>query len=195
MRCIMNYDILEILELFDNFETAMKKIVDNYSANLLNIRAGRANPHILDKVTVMAYGAESPLKAVANINVAEARLIVITVWDPSLLKVVEKAIIDSNIGITPNNDGRVIRLVFPELTQERRLQLVKEIKQGCEATKVQLRNARRDANDACKKLRKDNVITEDDEKDILKDIDKKLAEFISKTDTICKDKENEVTSV
>ena len=191
----MNYDILEILELFDNFETAMKKIVDNYSANLLNMRAGRANPHILDKVTVMAYGAESPLKAVANINVAEARLIVITVWDPSLLKVVEKAIIDSNIGITPNNDGRVIRLVFPELTQERRLQLVKEIKQGCEATKVQLRNARRDANDACKKLRKDNVITEDDEKDILKDIDKKLAEFISKTDTICKDKENEVTSV
>ena len=191
----MNYDILEILELFDNFETAMKKIVDNYSANLLNIRAGRANPRILDKVTVMAYGAESPLKAVANINVAEARLIVITVWDPSLLKVVEKAIIDSNIGITPNNDGRVIRLVFPELTQERRLQLVKEIKQGCEATKVQLRNARRDANDACKKLRKDNVITEDDEKDILKDIDKKLAEFISKTDTICKYKENEVTSV
>lgn len=191
----MNYDIMEILELFDNYETAMKKVVDNYSANLLNIRAGRANPHILDKVTVMAYGAESPLKAVANINVAEARLIVITVWDPSLLKAVEKAIIDSNIGITPNNDGRVIRLVFPELTQERRLQLVKEIKQGAESTKVQLRNARRDANDACKKLRKDNVITEDDEKDILKDIDKKLNDFITKTDSICKDKETEVTSV
>ncbi len=191
----MNYDIMEILELFEDFEVSMKKVVDNYSANLLNIRAGRANPHILDKVTVMAYGVESPLKAVANINVAEARLIVITVWDPSLLKTVEKAIIDSNIGITPNNDGRVIRLVFPELTQERRLQLVKEIKQGCEATKVQLRNARRDANDACKKLRKDNIITEDDEKDILKDIDKKLAEFISKVDSICKDKETEVTSV
>lgn len=191
----MNYDIMEILELFEDFEVSMKKVVDNYSANLLNIRAGRANPHILDKVTVMAYGVESPLKAVANINVAEARLIVITVWDPSLLKTVEKAIIDSNIGITPNNDGRVIRLVFPELTQERRLQLVKEIKQGCEATKVQLRNARRDANDACKKLRKDNIITEDDEKDILKDIDKKLAEFIAKVDSICKDKETEVTSV
>lgn len=191
----MNYDIMEILELFDNFETAMKKVVDNYSTNLLNIRAGRANPHILDKVTVMAYGVENPLKSVANINVAEARLIVITVWDPSLLKAVEKAIIDSNIGITPNNDGRVIRLVFPELTQERRLQLVKEIKQGCEATKVQLRNARRDANDACKKLRKDNIITEDDEKDILKDIDKNLAEFIAKVDKICKDKETEVTSV
>ncbi len=191
----MNYDIMEILELFDNFETAMKKVVDNYSANLLNIRAGRANPHILDKVTVMAYGVENPLKSVANINVAEARLIVITVWDPSLLKAVEKAIIDSNIGITPNNDGRVIRLVFPELTQERRLQLVKEIKQGAESTKVQLRNARRDANDACKKLRKDNVITEDDEKDILKDIDKNLAEYIAKVDKICKDKETEVTSV
>lgn len=191
----MNYDIMEILELFDNYETAMKKVVDNYTANLLNIRAGRANPHILDKITVNAYGAESPLKAVANINVAEARLIVITVWDPSLLKVVEKAIIDSNIGITPNNDGRVIRLVFPELTQERRMQLVKEIKQGAESTKVQLRNARRDANDACKKLRKDNVITEDDEKDILKDIDKKLNDFITKTDSICKDKETEVTSV
>ena len=178
-----------------HYDEKMKKAYEFLVADLATVRAGRANPHILDKVTVMAYGAESPLKAVANINVAEARLIVITVWDPSLLKVVEKAIIDSNIGITPNNDGRVIRLVFPELTQERRLQLVKEIKQGCEATKVQLRNARRDANDACKKLRKDNVITEDDEKDILKDIDKKLAEFISKTDTICKDKENEVTSV
>lgn len=191
----MNYDIMEILELFDNYETAMKKVVDNYATNLLNIRAGRANPHILDKVTVNAYGVENPLKSVANINVAEARLIVITVWDPSLLKTVEKAIIDSNIGITPNNDGRVIRLVFPELTQERRLQLVKEIKQGCEATKVQLRNARRDANEVCKKLRKNNVITEDDEKDILKEIDKNLADYIAKVDKICKDKETEVTSV
>ncbi len=191
----MDYEIFEVLELFDDYETAMKKTVDNYSQQLLNIRAGRANPHILDRITVNAYGAESPLKSVANINVAEARLIVITVWDPSLLKTVEKAILDSNIGITPNNDGKVIRLVFPELTQERRMQLVKEIKQGGEASKVQLRNARRDANDACKKLRKGNVITEDDEKDILKDIDKKLNEFIAKIDSLCKDKEVEVTSV
>lgn len=191
----MDYEIFEVMELFDDYETAMKKAVDNYSQQLMNIRAGRANPHILDRITVNAYGAESPLKSVANINVAEARLIVITVWDPSLLKTVEKAIIDSNIGITPNNDGKVIRLVFPELTQERRMQLVKEIKQGGEASKVQLRNARRDANDACKKLRKGNVITEDDEKDILKDIDKKLNDFIAKIDTLCKDKEVEVTSV
>lgn len=191
----MDYEIFEVMELFDNYEIAMKKAVDNYSQQLLNIRAGRANPHILDRITVNAYGAESPLKSVANINVAEARLIVITVWDPSLLKTVEKAIIDSNIGITPNNDGKVIRLVFPELTQERRLQLVKEIKQGAESAKVQLRNARRDANEACKKLRKGNVITEDDEKDILKDIDKKLNDFIAKVDVLCKDKEVEVTSV
>lgn len=191
----MDYEILEVMELFDNYEIAMKKAVDNYSQQLLNIRAGRANPHILDRITVNAYGAESPLKSVANINVAEARLIVITVWDPSLLKTVEKAIIDSNIGITPNNDGKVIRLVFPELTQERRLQLVKEIKQGAEGAKVQLRNARRDANDACKKLRKGNVVTEDDEKDILKEIDKKLNDFIAKVDVLCKDKEVEVTSV
>lgn len=191
----MDYEILEVMELFDDYEIAMKKAVDNYSQQLLNIRAGRANPHILDRITVNAYGAESPLKSVANINVAEARLIVITVWDPSLLKTVEKAIIDSNIGITPNNDGKVIRLVFPELTQERRLQLVKEIKQGAEGAKVQLRNARRDANDACKKLRKGNVVTEDDEKDILKEIDKKLNDFIAKVDVLCKDKEVEVTSV
>lgn len=191
----MDYEILEVMELFDDFEIAMKKVVDNYSQQLLNIRAGRANPHILDRITVNAYGAESPLKSVANINVAEARLIVITVWDPSLLKTVEKAILDSNIGITPNNDGKVIRLVFPELTQERRLQLVKEIKQGAEGSKVQLRNARRDANEACKKLKKGNIITEDDEKDILKDIDKKLNDFIAKIDVLCKDKEVEVTSV
>ena len=191
----MDYEIMEVLELFDDYETQMKKAIDAYVSALMDIRAGRANPHLLDKIKVNAYGVENPLKSVANINVAEARLIVITVWDPSLLKSVEKAIIDSNIGITPNNDGRVIRLVFPELTQERRLQLVKEIKVGCENTKVQLRNARRDANEQCKKLKKNNVITEDDEKDILKDIDKMLSDNVAKVDVICKEKETEVTSV
>ena len=191
----MDYEILEVLELFDEYETQMQKAIDAYVAQLMDIRAGRANPHLLDKVKVMAYGVESPLKSVANVNVAEARLIVITVWDPSLLKAVEKAILGSNIGITPNNDGRVIRLVFPELTQERRMQLVKEIKTGAENTKVALRNARRDANDVCKKLKKNNVMTEDDEKDILKDIDKQLSDYIAKVDVICKDKETEVTSV
>ena len=190
-----NYDILEVLELFDTFETDMQKSVDAYKYQLQQVRAGRANPHILDKVRVNAYGSEVPLNQVGNVNVPEARMIVITVWDSSLLKSVEKAILDSGIGITPNNDGRVIRLVFPELTMERRQQLVKEIKQGAEATKVQLRNARRDANDCTKKLKKDNVITEDDVKNIEKDVDKLLADYIAKVDALFKEKETEITSV
>ena len=190
-----NYDILEVLELFDNFETDMQKSVDAYKYQLQQVRAGRANPHILDKVRVNAYGSEVSLNPVGNVNVPEARMIVITVWDSSLLKSVEKAILDSGIGITPNNDGRVIRLVFPELTMERRQQLVKEIKQGAEATKVQLRNARRDANDCTKKLKKDNVITEDDVKNIEKDVDKLLADYIAKVDALFKEKETEITSV
>ena len=190
-----NYDIMEVLELFDDYETNLKKAVASYQYQLQQVRCGRANPHILDKVRVMAYGVETPLNQVGNITVAEARLIVISVWDASLLKAVEKAILDSGIGMTPNNDGRVIRLVFPELTTERRMQLVKEIKQGCEATKVILRNARRDANDACKKLKKDNVITEDDVKNIEKDIDKMLNDYIAEVDKLFKDKEAEITSV
>lgn len=191
----MEYDIIEILELFDNYNTSMDKAIENYKLQLQNIRAGRANPHILDKVMVSCYGSQCPLNQVANINVAEARLIVISVWDASLLKVVEKAIIDSNIGITPNNDGRVIRLVFPELTQERRTALVKEIKTGAENTKVALRNARRDANDLNKKYKKDNVVTEDDYKNIEKDIDKELNKYIEKVDVIYKNKESEIMNV
>ncbi|NCA67105.1 MAG: ribosome recycling factor [Clostridia bacterium] len=191
----MAYDIIEVLELFDNYTTAMDKAIDNYKIQLQNVRAGRANPHILDKITVSCYGSHSPINQVANINVAEARLIVISVWDVSLLKAVEKAIIDSNIGITPNNDGKVIRLVFPELTQERRTALVKEIRGGSESTKIALRNARRDANELNKKYKKDNVVTEDDFKNIEKDIDKELTKYIDKVDEIYKDKESEIMSV
>lgn len=190
-----NYDIFEVEVLFDDFENALKKAIESYHYQLQQVRAGRANPHILDKVRVNQYGTDVPLNQVANINVPEARVIVIKVWDTSLLKSVEKAILDSGIGITPNNDGRVIRLVFPEPTAERRAALVKEIKQGAEATKVQLRNARRDANDANKKLKKDNVITEDDVKNIEKDIDKMLADYIQKVDDLFKEKETEITSV
>jgi ribosome recycling factor len=191
----MMYDIIEVLELFDNYTIAMDKAVDSYKLQLQNIRAGRANPHILDKVTVSAYGSQCPLNQVANINVAEARLIVVSVWDASLLKTVEKAIIDSNIGITPNNDGRVIRLVFPELTQERRLALAKDIKTGAENSKVALRNARRDANELNKKYKKDNIVTEDDFKNIEKDIDKELNKYIEKIDALHKEKESEIMSV
>lgn len=190
-----NYDILEVMELFDNFETDLNKAIESYQYQLQQVRCGRANPHLLDKVRVSAYGSEVPLNQVGNVNVPEARMIVISVWDNSLLKSVEKAILDSGIGITPSNDGRVIRLVFPELTLERRQQLVKEIKQGAEATKVMLRNARRDANELTKKLKKDNVITEDDVKNIEKDVDKMLQTYITKVDNIFKDKEIEITSV
>ncbi len=191
----MTYDIIEVMELFDIYTAAMEKAVESYKLQLQNIRAGRANPHILDRITVNAYGSQTPLNQVANISVAEARLIVVSVWDASLLKIVEKAIIDSNIGITPNNDGRVIRLVFPELTQERRQVLAKEIKAGAENTKVALRNARRDANELNKKYKKDNVVTEDDFKNIEKDIDKELNKYIEKIDAAYKEKESEILSV
>ncbi len=191
----MAYDVIEVLEMFDNFDTQMQKAVDSYKHQLANIRAGRANPRLLDSILVNYYGTPTPINQIGTISVPEARMIVISVWDVSALKAVEKAIIDSPLGITPNNDGKVIRLVFPELTQERRVALVKEIKTGCENAKVQLRNARRDANDATKKLKKDNVITEDDVKNIEKDIDKELAGYVAKVDAICKEKEAEILSV
>ena len=191
----MAYDVIEVLEMFDNFDTQMQKAVDSYKHQLANIRAGRANPRLLDSILVNYYGTPTPINQIGTISVPEARMIVISVWDVSALKAVEKAIIDSPLGITPNNDGKVIRLVFPELTQERRVALVKEIKTGCENAKVQLRNARRDANDATKMLKKDNVITEHDVKNIEKDIDKELAGYVAKVDALYKDKEAEILSV
>ena len=131
----------------------------------------------------------------ANVTIAEARVLVISVWDKSALKNVEKAILAANVGITPNNDGNVIRLVFPEVTEERRKMLVKDIKAGAENMKVTLRNHRRDANEDLKALKKDSVITEDDLKDYLKEVDDKLASYIEKIDKLAKDKEQEVMSV
>ncbi len=191
----MAYDIIEVLELFDNFDNMMQKAIDSYKFQLGNVRAGRANPRLLDGILVNYYGTMTPINQIGTISVPEARLIVISVWDAGALKAVEKAILDSPLGITPNNDGKVIRLVFPELTEERRVALVKDIKNGCEAAKVALRNARRDANDAVKKLKKDNIITEDDIKNIEKDIDKELNGYIAKIDAAYKDKESEILSV
>ena len=160
-----------------------------------SMRAGRANPHILDKVMVDYYGTPTPINNMANITVPEARLLVISVWDKSALKNVEKAILAANIGITPNNDGNVIRLIFPELTEERRKALVKELKTNAENTKVVLRNARRDAIDALKKLEKDSEITEDDLKDFTADVDKALSSEIEDVDKLTKDKEQEILAV
>ena len=191
----MSYDIMEVLELLDTYETALKKTVDGYKAHILNIRAGRANPHILDKVMVDYYGTPTPLNQMGSITVPEAKMIVISIWDGSALKAAEKAIVDANIGITPSNDGKVIRLVFPDLTEERRQALVKELKQVTENAKVTLRNHRRDANEGLKKLKKDGLITEDDIKSLEKDVDKMLNDFVASTDKAFKDKESEILNV
>ena len=191
----MSYDIMEVLEILDTYETALKKGVDGYKAHILNIRAGRANPHILDKVMVDYYGTPTPINQMGSITVPEAKMIVISIWDNSALKSAEKAIVDANIGITPTNDGKVIRLVFPDLTEERRQALVKELKQATENAKVTLRNHRRDANEGLKKLKKDSLITEDDVKALEKDVDKMLNDYVAAVDKAFKDKEGEILNV
>lgn len=191
----MAFGIEEVDFLFETFDEENAKTFENYKTELQGIRAGRANPHILDKVEVEYYGTMTPLNQMANITIAEARVLVVSVWDKSALKNVEKAILAANVGITPNNDGTVIRLVFPEVTEERRRALVKDIKQGAEETKIVLRNHRRDINEELKKLKKDSAITEDDLTNFLEEVDKRLAKEIEKVDETAKKKEDEVMSV
>lgn len=191
----MSYGIDEVDLIFEEMNEKYAKTLHNFSSELKSIRAGRANPHILDKITVDYYGTPTPINNMANITVPEARLLVISVWDKSALKNVEKAILAANIGITPNNDGNVIRLIFPELTEERRKALVKDLKNNAESTKIVLRNARRDAIEQLKKLQKDSSITEDDLKDFTADVDKTLAKQIEDVDKLTKDKEQEILSV
>lgn len=191
----MDFGIEEVDFLFETFDEENAKTFENYKTELQGIRAGRANPHILDKVEVEYYGTMTPLNQMANVTIAEARVLVVSVWDKSALKNVEKAILAANVGITPNNDGTVIRLVFPEVTEERRRALVKDIKQGAEETKIVLRNHRRDINEELKKLKKDSTITEDDLTNFLEEVDKRLAKEIEKVDETAKKKEDEVMSV
>lgn len=191
----MAFGIEEVDFLFETFDEENAKTFENYKTELQGIRAGRANPHILDKVEVEYYGTMTPLNQMANVTIAEARVLVVSVWDKSALKNVEKAILAANVGITPNNDGTVIRLVFPEVTEERRRALVKDIKQGAEETKIVLRNHRRDINEELKKLKKDSSITEDDLTNFLEEVDKRLAKEIEKVDETAKKKEDEVMSV
>jgi len=191
----MAFGIEEVDFLFETFDEQNAKTFENYKTELQGIRAGRANPHILDKVEVEYYGMMTPLNQMANVTIAEARVLVVSVWDKSALKNVEKAILAANVGITPNNDGTVIRLVFPEVTEERRRALVKDIKQGAEETKIVLRNHRRDINEELKKLKKDSAITEDDLTNFLEEVDKRLAKEIEKVDETAKKKEDEVMSV
>lgn len=191
----MTFGIEEVDLLFDVFGEENAKTIENYRVELQNIRAGRANPHILDKVEVEYYGTMTPLNQMANVTIAEARVLVISVWDKSALKNVEKAILAANVGITPNNDGTVIRLIFPEVTEERRRSLVKDIKNGAEETKIVVRNHRRDINEELKKLKKNSEITEDDLNNFLAEVDKRLSAEIEKIDNMAKNKEDEVMSV
>ena len=161
------------------YEDKMDKTIDVLESDLITIRAGRANPHVLDKIRVDYYGTPTPIQQVGNVSIPEARMIVIQPWEKSMLKAVEKAILTSDLGINPTNDGNVIRLVFPELTEERRKELVKDVKKKGEAAKVAIRNIRRDANEYFKKQQKADEISEDDlseaEEDIQKLTDKKVA--------------------
>ncbi|MBO8423920.1 MAG: ribosome recycling factor [Firmicutes bacterium] len=181
--------------VFDDLEERTAKTISNLRTELQSLRAGRANPHILDKVTVPYYGVDTPLNQMANITVPEARMLVINVWDQSALKAVEKAIIAANVGIFPTNDGKVLRMVFPELTEERRRSLVKDVKVAGENAKVAVRNIRRDAIDLLRGYKKDSVVTEDDLFALEKDVDKAVNAAISDIDKICSDKETEIMSV
>ena len=191
----MSYGIDEVDLIFDEMNEKIDKTMQNYISELRSIRAGRANPHILDKVVVDYYGTPTPINNMANVSVPEARLLGISPWDKSQLKAIERAILAANIGINPNNDGHVIRLVFPELTEERRRSTVKEAKTLVEESKIVMRNARRDAIDDLKKIQKSSVITEDDLKNYTEDVDKNLSKNTDEVDRLFKEKEQEILSI
>ena len=173
----------------------MDKSIDNLKERFSEVRAGRANPAILNKVKIDYYGTPTPINQVAGISVPEARMIMIQPWDVSILKEIEKAILASEIGINPNNDGKVIRLVFPELTEERRKELVKEIKKYAEDAKVSIRNARRDGIDKAKAMQKDGEITEDELKSAETEIQKITDKNVEEVDKIIAAKETEIMSI
>ena len=176
------------------YEEKMQKTLKNLDGELASIRAGRANPNILNKLTVDYYGTPTPIQQVANISVPEARLIQIQPWEKKLIREIEKAIQMSDIGINPTNDGSVIRLVFPELTEERRKELVKDVKKKGEVAKVAVRNIRRDGNDAFKKL-KGTEVSEDEIKDMEEDLQKLTDKYIKEVDKSVEAKSKEVMTV
>ena len=172
-----------------------EKTVSVLNSEYITIRAGRANPHILDKVLVDYYGTPTPINQVGNISVSEGRCLVISPWDASMLKVIEKQLLADNIGITPSNDGKVIRLVFPALTEERRKELSKQVRKMGEDSKVAVRNIRRDAMDALKKMKNNKELSEDEHAICEKEVDKVIAEAIEKIEKLSADKEKDIMSV
>ena len=177
------------------FEEKMQKTMYSLSVEFGSIRAGRANPHVLDKIRVDYYGTPTPIQQVANVNVPEPRMIQIQPWEAAMVKVIEKAIMTSDLGINPSNDGKVIRLIFPELTEERRKELAKDVKKKGESAKVAVRNIRRDANDSFKKLSKAEDISEDEIADLEAQIQKLTDKYIAEVDKAVDEKTKEILTV
>ncbi len=177
------------------YEDKMNKTLDNLNKEYQGIRAGRANPHILDKLRVDYYGTPTPIQGVANVTVPEARTLMIQPWEASMVKEIEKAIMTSDLGVTPNNDGKAVIINFPELTEERRKDLVKDIKKKGEAAKVALRNVRRDANDAMKKMNKASEISDDELKTNEDKIQKMTDKYVAQIDKAIEEKSKEIMTV
>jgi ribosome recycling factor len=182
-------------QVMNETKERMQKAISAYQRELATVRAGRANPSLLDKVAVEYYGAQTPLNQIASITVPEARMLVITPYDKTALGDIEKAIQKADLGVTPSNDGNIIRITIPPLTEERRKELAKLVKKYSEDAKVAVRNIRRDANDDLKKLEKNGEMTEDELRSSTEDVQKLTDEYVSKIDEITKDKEKEIMEV
>jgi len=182
-------------QVMNETKERMEKAIGAYQRELATVRAGRANPSLLDKVTVEYYGAQTPLNQIASITAPEARMLVITPYDKTALGDIEKAIQKADLGVTPSNDGNIIRITIPPLTEERRKELAKLVKKYSEDAKVAVRNIRRDANDDLKKLEKNGEMTEDELRSSTEDVQKLTDEYVSKIDEITKDKEKEIMEV
>jgi len=184
-----------IKEVWEQTNGRMQKVIEVAKKNFATIRTGRANPAILDRVTVECYGSMMPLNQVANISAPEPRMLMIQPWDKSILASVERAILKADLGFNPTNDGNVIRLVVPQLTEERRRELVKLLKKDAEEKRIAIRNIRRDANDTIKKLEKDGIVTEDESKKGLEDIQKLTDKYVAEIDKLTANKEQEIMEV
>lgn len=182
-------------EVISSAKDKMKKTVEFFKKDMLSLRAGRANPQILDRVSVDYYGTATPLKQMGNIMSPEPRLLTISLWDPKAIPLVEKAILKSDLGLNPSNDGKIIRLVVPELNEERRKELTKIVRKGAEEAKVAVRGMRRDAIEQIKKLKKDSAITEDDQRKAEDEMQKATDAIIKDIDKIAADKEKEIMEV
>lgn len=182
-------------DVLSNAKERMTKAIQAYTRELASIRAGRASASVLDRITIEYYGAPTPINQMASISIPEARMLVIQPYDKSIVSDVEKAIMKSDLGINPSSDGTVIRLIFPALTEERRKELVKQVKKESEEAKIAVRNIRRDANDDLKKSEKGGDITEDELRGLTEDVQKLTDEFIANVDQITKEKEKEILDV